>query len=272
MSLSCAAPIRFSVSSVATASGKTKSERCKQLVDPDLLDILSAYPHVRVIDQNPHPERQGDLRNATTEGTVADNSGCRTGELAASGDLGCSPSLVGDVGARNSTCHVDHEADRQFADRRHPAAAGLGDEDPLGRSILDVDVAYIHGHARDCDEFLRRREQSCLARRRPVGNDYLATRGRGDQSPRAEGLGSVMEDDLSELAQALERPCPVIARTRLGRVCQQDAGSRSHTVAHLFHTRLASPSNSWLQNVPPWKKSPTGSGLSLACAASACSK
>ena len=39
-----------------------------------------------------------------------------------------------------------------------------------------------------------------------------------------------------------------------------------------FQTRLASPSNSALQKVPPWKKSPTGSGFSFACAANACSR
>ena len=39
ISRSCAAPIRFSVSSVATASGSTKSERLQQLVELDLLDL-----------------------------------------------------------------------------------------------------------------------------------------------------------------------------------------------------------------------------------------
>ena len=132
----------------------------QQLVELDLLDLAVLDHDVRVVDQNLHAERQGEIGDAAAKRAVADDAGGGAGELAAPGDRRGHAGLVGDVGARDAARGVDHEADRQLAHRRHPAAARLRDEDAVGRRARHVDVADVDGDAQDGHEVGQRGEHA----------------------------------------------------------------------------------------------------------------
>ena len=68
-------------------------------------------------------------------------------------------------------------------------------------------------------------------------------------------------------------PCATRNRSRPSApLCANCGAMERETTVHVFHTRRLSPVNSRLQKLPPWKKSPIGSGWSLACSAMACSR
>ena len=119
ISRSCAAPIRFSVSSVATASGRTKSERLQQLVELDLLDPVVLDGDVRVVHQHRHAEGQRQLGDAPAEWAVADDAGCGAGELASRAGLrrsgrSCRP-------RRRARCRARHRSSGRSPARSPPA-------------------------------------------------------------------------------------------------------------------------------------------------------
>ena len=196
----------------------------QQLVELDLLDVGVLDRHVGVVDHHLHAEGERQLGDAPAEGAVADDADCGARKLTAHAGVRGAACLVGGIGARDAAGRIDHQADHELADGRHPAAARLRHQHAGGAGRLHVDVADVDCDPADGDEVGQGGEDGGGARRRAVGNDDAAALRRRNQIGRVERVGAFVQADVAQRAQARQRALAVVVAAHVRRVREKDPG------------------------------------------------
>ncbi len=105
--------------------------------------------------------------------------------------------------------HVEEQANGQLGGRRHEALVGSGDQYAVGRRRIDIDRARVDRTSQEGNQVRQLLEESCVSRRRSVGDDDVAVRCRVDQLGRREVASGRIQHDLGDLCEVGERPAVV---------------------------------------------------------------